>query len=153
MSSSGKVASPPGDVVSRATSTAGTGPSPPTEEDGGGGGDWILLTTAENSVIAHLIEGRLLEEGISCVLDHFNPSPGAWLKPFGDPLAPVRIYVRRGSVGPASIVLHEIGHRAPDPLSEGPRVVKTLWLVTIFMIIVVTLVSLFDMFFGDLVLL
>lgn len=125
-------------------------PGPPEDFAGGGGGeDWTLLTTAENSVVAHLIQGRLSEVGIACVLDHFDPSPGAWLKPFGDPLAPVKIYVRRSSLGQASILLHEVGHQPPDPMHEGPPVVKAMWWLTIGMIIVLTVVSLLDLFLGD----
>lgn len=128
-------------------SVADTGPDPPGPHDGGGDGEWALLTTAKNSVIAALIEGRLTEEDIPCLLDHFDPSPGAWLKPFGDPLAPVRIYVKRRSLAAASILLHEIGHHPPDPSNEGPRVVKTMWWVTILVIIGLTLMTLFDMFY------
>lgn len=131
-------------------STTFGGPLPPEEPDfGGGGEEWVLLTTAQNSVVAYLIEGRLGEEGIPCVLDHFDPSPGAWLKPFGDPLAPVRVYVRRRYVAQASIVLHEIGHQPPDPAYEGPRLVRAMWWVTIGIIVAVTLITLLKMFLGD----
>ncbi len=90
----------------------------------------MLLTTAGNQVEAHLIVGRLAEEGIESVLDASNPAPGAWLHPFGDPLSPVRVYVRRRDLGRASLLLHEVDHRPPDPGACGsPRVRRLFWLV------------------------
>lgn len=86
-----------------------------------------MLTTAPDQVVAHLIRGRLAEEAIESVLDTSNPSPGAWLKPFGDPMAPVRIFVRRGDFDRAALVLHEVDHRPPDPTAPGPRRLRLFW--------------------------
>lgn len=77
-------------------------------EGGGGGGEWALLTVAPNQVLAHLIRGCLAQEGIDAVLDDHNLSPGAWLHPFGDPLSPVRILVRRADLTAASLTLHDL---------------------------------------------
>jgi hypothetical protein len=106
-------------------------PDPPERRDGaGGGGDWTLLTTAGNQVEAHLIVGRLAEEQIETVLDASNPMPGAWLHPFGNPLSPVRVFVRRRDLGRASLLLHEVDHRPPDPGASGsPKVRRLFWLV------------------------
>lgn len=105
---------------------------PPAEWDGGGGGGqgWVLLTTARNHVVAHLIRGRLAEDAIDAVLDMSNPAVGAWLKPFGDPLAPVRIFVRRSDLDRASLVLHEVDHRPPggEPPSR-PRTRLVWWVM------------------------
>ncbi|MGI8426556.1 MAG: hypothetical protein ACR2FO_05225 [Actinomycetota bacterium] len=122
-----------------------SGPPQPNDTGEGGGSDWVLLTTAANQVIALLIEGRLGEDGISCLLDGFNPSPGAWLKPFGDPLAPVKVYVHRHDLGSASLLLHEVGHAAPDSSDSGPRSVKTLWWATIVVVAALTMLLVADM--------
>jgi len=70
------------------------GTLPLQDGSGGGGNNWLLLMVASNEAIAHIAAGRLREEGVETFLDTSNPSPGAWLHPFGDPTAPVRIYVR-----------------------------------------------------------
>jgi len=59
-------------------------------------------------VVAHLIRGRLAQEGIEVVLDASNASPGAWLHPFGDPASPVKVFVRRTDLSAASLLLHEV---------------------------------------------
>lgn len=67
---------------------------PPTAPEGGGGGDrWVLLVVARDHITAHLISGRLHEDGIESRLDTSNPAPGAWLHPFGNPMAPVKVFV------------------------------------------------------------
>src|SRR5437870_13277704 len=83
-------------------------PHPRDPREGGGGGEWALLTVARNHVVAHLIRGRLAQEGIEVVLDSSNTSPGAWLHPFGDPASPVRVFVRRSQLTEASLLLHEV---------------------------------------------
>ncbi|MGH2708627.1 MAG: hypothetical protein ACRDJK_10075, partial [Actinomycetota bacterium] len=106
----------------------------------GGGGDWTFLTTAGNQVEAHLIVGRLAEEGIESVLDSSNPAPGAWLHPFGNPLSPVRVFVRRRDLGRASLLLHEVDHRPPDPGDPGPpRARRLFWLVLAVVILLAVL--------------
>ncbi len=94
-------------------------PTPRDPEHGGGGGDWALLTVAVNEVVAHLIWGRLAAEGIDVVLDASNPSPAAWLHPFGDPSSPVKVFVRRSDLAAASLLLHEVDQPVAAP---GPSV-------------------------------
>lgn len=100
-------------------------PYPVDPDEGGGGGDWALLTVAPNQVLAYLIRGRLAQEGIDVVLDAHNLSPGAWLHPFGDPLSPVRVFVRRLDLTAASLTLHDLedlSEPTPDvsPGRPGP---------------------------------
>lgn len=84
-------------------------PSDPVDRgEGGGGGNWALLTVAKNSVVAYLIQGLLAQEGIDAVLDAMNPSPAAWLHPFGDQTSPVKIFVRRVDLAAASLMLLEV---------------------------------------------
>lgn len=94
--------------------TTGKPAPPPADEDEGGGGGWALLTEAAGSVVAHLIAGRLADDSIESMLDTSNPSPGAWLQPFGDPLAPVKVYVRRFDLEKALLVLSEIETNPPQ---------------------------------------
>ncbi|HEU5004237.1 MAG TPA: hypothetical protein VFW71_15855 [Actinomycetota bacterium] len=85
--------------------------SPPPDlgdAGGGGGGDWALLTVAKNMILAYLIQGRLVQQGIDVLLDSTNLSPAAWLHPFGDPSSPVRIFVHRLDMAMASLILHEV---------------------------------------------
>lgn len=89
----------------------------------------MLLTTARNHLVAHLIRGRLAEESIEVLLDLSNPAIGAWMKPFGDPLAPVRIFVRRSDLDRATLVLHEVDHRPPNPDALPPRPARAAWWV------------------------
>lgn len=79
--------------------------------------------------MGHLVAGRLGEEGIECLLDTSNPAPGAWLQPFGDPMAPVGVFVRRRDLTAASLLLHEVDHRPPDPTAAPPRARRMFWLV------------------------
>lgn len=94
-------------------------PQPVDPDRGGGGGGWALLTVAPNQVLAHLIRGRLAQEGIDVVLDAHNLSPGAWLHPFGDPLSPVRVFVRRSDMTAASLTLHDLEDLS-EPADEAP---------------------------------
>lgn len=96
-------------------------PPPPSSGEGGSGGGngWCLLTTADNQIQAHLLRGILEEHGIECLLDGFNAAPGAWMMPFGDPLAPVRLLVRRLDRHSASLLLHEVGHEPASVADEG----------------------------------
>lgn len=106
----------------------------------------MLLTTARDRVVAHLIQGRLAQEGIECVMDLWNPAPGAWLKPFGDPMAPVRIYVRRPDYERATFALYEVDHDPPDPEAPGPPGVRVMWWVTIAVVFVSALLFLLEIF-------
>lgn len=124
-------------------------PAPPrVEEDrgGGGGGDWVLLTTARDGVLAHLIQGRLAQESIECMMDESNPAPGAWLKPFGDPMAPVRIYVRRRDYEQATIALYEVDHEPPDPEAAGPPGVRAITWATIAVVVISAMLFLLEIF-------
>ena len=124
---------------------ADDGGRPPREADGDGGGGghgWRLLTTARNHLVAHLIRGRLAEESIEVLLDLSNPALGAWLKPFGDPLAPVRIFVRRSDLDRATLVLHEVDHRPPEADAPLPPAAKGAWWVLAASVAVVALLEL-----------
>jgi hypothetical protein len=107
----------------------GLGLPPSDAGGGGGGGGWALLTTARNHVIAHLISGRLAQEAIEVMLDTSNPALGAWMKPFGDPMAPVRIFVRRRDLDRAAFVLHEVDHRPPDADAPASPAMRAVWCV------------------------
>lgn len=109
--------------------------------DGGGGQGWRLLTTARNHLVAHLIRGRLAEESIEVLLDLSNPALGAWMKPFGDPLAPVRIFVRRSDLDRATLVLHEVDHRPPDADAPPSPTTKAAWWVLVGSVAVVLLLE------------
>ncbi|HYR61056.1 MAG TPA: hypothetical protein VET24_00230 [Actinomycetota bacterium] len=105
-------------------------PPDPREPDGGDGG-WALLTVAGNQVLAYLIRGRLVAEGIEVLLDSSNASPAAWLHPFGDPSSPVRIFVRRTDLTAATLLLHEVDQPSgvPAPLgAAGPEIRRASWL-------------------------
>lgn len=105
-----------------------------------------MLTTAKDHVTASLIEGLLATNGIECHLDRSNPAPGAFLKPFGDPLAPIPIFVAQVDFESASLVLHEVEHVAPDPQDFPPRVVRRIWWITIAVVLVVALLTLLETF-------
>lgn len=93
--------------VEVATKRGSPPPEPPAATEGGGEG-WVLLTEAPGSVVAHLIVGRLAHDSIESHLDTSNPSPGAWLYPFGNPLAPVKVYVRRTDLARALLILSQV---------------------------------------------
>lgn len=79
----------------------------------GGGGGWSLLTVASGEVNAHLIRGRLTEEGIESLLDRSNLAPGAWLHPFGNPSAPVKILVRASQLEWAQLLFSQAENDRP----------------------------------------
>lgn len=93
-----------------------------TRPGGGGGNGWVLLVVARNGLIAHLIGGLLKEEGIEFTLDTSNPSPGAWLHPFGDPAAPVKVMVRQRDLAMAGALIarSEDGSAYRSIKAEGP---------------------------------
>lgn len=113
---------------------------------GGGGGQWRLLTVAKDGVTAHLVQGMLAEAGIDVMLDESNGSPGAFLKPFGDPMAPVRIYARQFDLESATLLLHEADHREPDPDSSPSRRLRGMWLITIATVLAAAMLSLAEVF-------
>lgn len=120
--------------------------APPQAESGAGRGrgGWRHLTTARDHFTAHLIEGLLSENGLESHLDTFDPAPGAFLKPFGDPMAPVRVFVRQGDFEEASLLLHEVGHVPPDPdAAPSPRL-KWMWAFTIAVVLIAALLGLLE---------
>jgi hypothetical protein len=78
------------------------------------------LVVAQNGVIAHLIGGLLREEDIEFALDTSNFSPGAWLHPFGDPTAPVRVMVRQRDLALASALIAPNETSRHTDASPGP---------------------------------
>lgn len=124
---------------------APTVPTPaPPDAASGGGGEWVLLATANDQVTAYLMQGRLQEEGIESVLDEFRPAPGAWMKPFGDPMAPVRVLVHQFDLSEASLLLHEVGHQPVDEDAPGPNKVRVLWGLTIGLVLVAAMMMLIE---------
>lgn len=91
---------------------------PGSSSSEGSGGGWTLLTVAKNGVIAHLIGGRLNEESIEVAFDTSNSAPGAWLHPFGDPMAPVKVYVHRFDLEMARALIDEV----EDAVTQGPPI-------------------------------
>jgi hypothetical protein len=120
-------------------------PPEPREERPGGGQDWLLLTTARNEFVGHMVQGVLNAQGIDCLVDGFNASPGAWLKPFGDPLAPVRVFVRRFDLESASLLLHEVDHQPADPDAPAGRRVRAMWLGTMLTVLAATAVLVLEL--------
>ena len=59
----------------------------------GGPSDWVKVAVAGNEYEAHLMAGRLEEEGIKVVLDPYATGVAAYLQAGSDPNAPVRILV------------------------------------------------------------
>jgi hypothetical protein len=93
------------------------------ENGGGGGGEWTVLTVARGRMVAHLIRGLLESEGIETALDTSNPAPGAWLLPFGDQNAPVKVLVRSGQLEWARLALAQAEHSAGGTM--GGRTVRS----------------------------
>jgi hypothetical protein len=122
-------------------------PSPPEHpsERPGGGRDWRLLTTARNQIVGHMVQGVLNAQGIECLMEGFNGSPGAWLKPFGDPLAPVRLYVRRYDLESASLILHEVDHQPAEPDGPVGRRIRAMWLGSMLTIFAATALLLLEL--------
>lgn len=119
---------------------------PPSDgpRDGGGGGGWRLLTVAKDVIVAHLIEGLLIEHGVESFLDATDASPGAFMKPFGDPLAPVKVYVHAGDFETASLALMEVDHQPTDLEAKPPKRLKVRWIMTIITIMAVALLLLLE---------
>lgn len=99
--------------------------SPPTtvlDEDWGGGSGWVTLIRASNDIDAHLLGGRLTEEGIEYQLVKDRSGPGAWLYGGSNPWAPVNVMVRKIQFEDARIVLAEASMQAPA--ADRPRTVS-----------------------------
>jgi len=97
-------------------------PAPPTiDHGGGGGGGWAWLVTTNGRIEAELVRGLLEATGVVPVwLDTRDPSPSAWLFPFGDPNAPVKVYVPASMLQAARLAMLEAGF-APSEHSEPER--------------------------------
>ena len=106
---------------------------------GGGGGEWTLLTVARGHVVAHLVKGRLAEEGIESFLDTSNPAPGAWLLPFGDPAAPVKVFVRKFHLDWARLVISEAESL---PTVGGGAIYSKRWFWPVALLVGAVLVAL-----------
>lgn len=100
-----------------------------------------MLTVAKDHFTAHLIEGLLASDGIEVVLDETNLGPGAFLKPFGDPLAPVKVLVREPDFDAATLALAEVDHRPSDADSKESPLVRRLWFLTIATVIVAAMLA------------
>lgn len=109
-------------------------------------GTWTLLTTADGKVHAHLLCGRLRQDGIDAVLDDSNPSPGAWLMPFGDPSAPVRVLVATHQLEWAQLILNdaESSSRRDVPAQPDSRVRAWWGLVAVAATVLILLKALSD---------
>lgn len=115
-------------------------PDPPAVEPqggGGGGSEWRFLTRAKNQIIAHLIKGLLEELEIPVHLDSFDPSLGAYLKPFGDPNAPVAVWVQGRDFDQASLALLEVDHAPVDEWADGPVRARRWFWFTLLVVIAV----------------
>ena len=99
--------------------------SPPTtvldDDPGGGGSGWVTLVRASNDIDAHLLAGRLTEEGIEYRFIKDRSGPGAWLYGGSDPWAPVTVMVRKLQFEDARIVLAEASMRAPAVEPVRPK--------------------------------
>lgn len=103
-------------------------PRPDPPSFGGESNDWSLLVVAGNRVIAHLIGGLLSEEGIEFVLDTSNPSPAAWLHPFGDLGAPVKVMVRRLDLPHARALIDPVRTgTTPDRGRQDELPIRATW--------------------------
>ncbi len=106
-------------------------PAPPLERGhGGGGSDWVELFTAANEIDAHLLVGRLTEDGVATRTLVDKTTPGAWLFGSSHPWAPVTVFVRRFQLEDARIVLAEISIGLDPPEDEvdgGRRGFGLLW--------------------------
>jgi hypothetical protein len=108
------------------------------EERGGDGSNaWVELTVAHDDIDAHLLSGRLLEEGIESRGVKDRAAPGAWLYGGSNPWAPVTIMVRRLELDAAKLVLVEMAYEAPaaplggeEPMQEAAWKPATKWWVT-----------------------
>jgi hypothetical protein len=95
---------------------------PPIPEDDhrGGGSRWVELTKAHDDIDAHLLIGRLQEEGLETRTLKDRSQPGAWLYGGSNPWAPVAILVRSIDLDSARLVLAELAFEAPAAEPQRP---------------------------------
>jgi hypothetical protein len=88
---------------------------PPETKDrtGGGGSEWVELTRADNDIDAHLLAGRLAQEGIENRWVKDRSGYGAWMYGGSNPWAPVTILVQRFQLEDARMVLAEVSFDSP----------------------------------------
>ena len=150
-----QVSSPVRPRSSERRAYGGNPPPPAALEDRGGDGSnaWVELTVARDDIDAHLLSGRLLEEGIETRGVKDRAAPGAWLYGGSNPWAPVTIMVRRLELDAAQLVLVEMAFDAPAarPASalesapgEGRRAAKW-WVTALALGIVLTALLLAEM--------
>lgn len=123
------------------------GPPPGASQRGRGGGNgWELLVVAPDEITAHLMQGMLEDSGIEVMLDASNPSPGAFLMPFGDPRAPVKLYVRADDVARASMLLKDEMLTTESPEVEPARASSrtVLGIVIVLVVGILMLIEIFD---------
>lgn len=100
-----------------------------------------MVTTAPNRIVAHIILGRLTEDGIEAMLDTTNLSPAAWMYPFGNPAAPVRVLVRSYELELARSLL---GVEPVEPTAPGRSSVSPLLIaVTLAIVVLLVLVEIY----------
>jgi hypothetical protein len=116
-------------------------------DGGGGGGEWTVLTVARGRMIAHLIRGLLESEGIETALDTSNPAPGAWLLPFGDQNAPVKVLVRSGQLEWARLALAQAEQTAGGAI--GGRQVRPRTIAVGILLGVILVILAFAEIFGS----
>ena len=83
----------------------------------GGGSDWVQLWIAQNDIDAHLLEGRLHQEGIE-TRSIKDRTSAVWMFGGSDPWAPVAIWVRRFQFQDSRIVLAELSFEGPDAVRD-----------------------------------
>ena len=102
-------------------------PPPPLSVDDGPGGDsgWTPLVDAPNDIEAHLLIGRLAEEGIEtrAIKDRKGP---AWMHGGSNPWAPVAIWVRTFQLHDSQVVLAELAFNGPDATRPEPTSRRSL---------------------------
>ena len=108
-------------------------PPPSVENRAGGGSEWTPLVDAPNDIEAHLLVGRLAEEGIEtrAIKDRKGP---AWMHGGSNPWAPVAICVRRFQLDDSRVVLAELAFNGPDATKPQPasrRAVAVWWTAAI----------------------
>jgi hypothetical protein len=114
------------EVVTRTGSGTQLPPPDVIDNAGGGGGRWTVLTVARGRMVAHLIRGLLESEGIEVVLDTSNPAPGAWLMPFGDQNAPVKVLVLERQLEWARLALAQAEQEAGGAITGRPLQSRTI---------------------------
>lgn len=99
-------------------------PPPAIEGRSAGGSRWVELTSTPDDISAHLLSGRLLEEGIESVLEKNRKGADAWLHAGSNPWAPVTLFVRQFQLTDAQVLLAEIAYEGPAIEPPDQKVVR-----------------------------